>query len=119
MWQPRTWSSTCVWPRDPVKILFLSMEYPPLTGWGGIGSYVATVAPALADRGHDVHVLSCVSRQSPSDTLDAGVWVHRRPEIRVKGSSRVFGRMWPQTLPRILTAASTFAQYRRLGIQFD
>jgi glycogen synthase len=102
-----------------MKILFLSMEYPPETGGGGIGSYVATIAPALAARGHEVHVLSCVSRQSSSDTMDRGVWVHRRPQIRVKGSSRVFGRMFPETVPRLLTPASTFVHYRRIGVRFD
>jgi glycogen synthase len=104
---------------SPLKVLFLSMEYPPETGGGGIGSYVATVAPALVARGHEVHVLSCVSRQPPSDTMDRDVWIHRRPQIRVKGSSRLLGRMWPETVPRILTAISTFVHYRRLGIRFD
>ena len=103
----------------PVKVLFLSREYPPETGGGGIGSYVATIAPALVARGHEVHVLSCVSRQEHSDVMDRGVWIHRRPQLRVKGSSRVVGRMFPETVPRILTAASTFVQYRRLGVPFD
>lgn len=102
-----------------MRVLFLSMEYPPETAGGGIGSYVATIAPALADRGHEVHVLSCVSRQTSSDTMDRGVWIHRRPQIRVKGSSRILGRMWPETVPRIMTAASTFVHYRRLGLRFD
>lgn len=95
------------------------MEYPPETGGGGIGSYVATIAPALAARGHEVHVLSCVSRQTPSDTMDRGVWIHRRPQIRVRGSSRLLGRKWPETVPRILTATSTFVHSRRLGVRFD
>jgi glycosyltransferase involved in cell wall biosynthesis len=51
--------------------------------------------------------------------MDREVWIHRRPQIRVKGSSRLLGRMWPETVPRILTAISTFVHYRRLGIRFD
>jgi glycogen(starch) synthase len=102
-----------------VRILFLSMEYPPETGGGGIGSYVATIAPALVERGHEVHVLSCVPGQAATDTVDRGVWIHRRGQVRVKGSSRVLRRFMPNTVPRVLTALSTRAQYRRLGIQFD
>ena len=53
-----------------LRILFLSREYPPETGGGGIGSYVHTMAHALAGRGHDVHVLSCVDGQVGEDSLD-------------------------------------------------
>jgi glycosyltransferase involved in cell wall biosynthesis len=41
-----------------LKILFISSEFPPETGFGGIGTYVAHLAPALAARGHAVTVLS-------------------------------------------------------------
>src|SRR5207302_4227610 len=44
---------------NSLRILFVSMEYPPETGGGGIGSYVAIIAPALVARGHEFHVLSC------------------------------------------------------------
>lgn len=62
-----------------MRILFVSMEYPPETGWGGIGTFAATLAPALARLGHDAHVLSVAPGQSPSDFNDGGVHVHRRP----------------------------------------
>jgi glycogen synthase len=41
-----------------VKIALLSFEYPPATGFGGIGSYTWHHARALAELGHDVHVLA-------------------------------------------------------------
>jgi glycogen synthase len=41
-----------------VKIALLSFEYPPDTGFGGIGSYTWHHARALARLGHDVHVLA-------------------------------------------------------------
>jgi glycogen(starch) synthase len=70
-----------------VKILMLSTEYPPDTG--GIGTYVATLAPALADRGHEVHVLSCRPGPGRWDRLDRGAWVHRRPQVRLPLPRRV------------------------------
>ena len=51
-----------------LRILFLSREYPPWTGGGGIGSYVETMAHALARRGNEVHVLSCSEGQGPRTT---------------------------------------------------
>jgi glycosyltransferase involved in cell wall biosynthesis len=51
--------------------------------------------------------------------MDRGVWIHRRPQIRVKGSSRLLGRIFPDAIPRIMTATSTFVQHRRLGVRFD
>ncbi|MEO8624588.1 MAG: glycosyltransferase family 4 protein [bacterium] len=41
-----------------MKILLLSFEYPPETGFGGIGTYTWYQARALAKLGHDVHVLA-------------------------------------------------------------
>ena len=54
---------------------FLSQDYPPrLTG--GIARFTADLAGALADRGHDVHVLTRGQDHSTVD-YEAGVWVHR------------------------------------------
>ena len=41
-----------------LKIALLSYEYPPETGFGGIGTYTWYQARALAKLGHEVHVLS-------------------------------------------------------------
>jgi glycosyltransferase involved in cell wall biosynthesis len=41
-----------------VKIALLSFEYPPETGFGGIGTYTWYQARALAKLGHEVHVLA-------------------------------------------------------------
>jgi len=100
-----------------MRILFLSMEYPPETGWGGIGSYVASVAPALAARGHEVHVLSCVRRQKFRDYIDRGVYIHRRGQFRIWGR-----RYFPLTVDRLRVSLSAFFWYRHLrrsGMKFD
>jgi glycogen synthase len=41
-----------------MKIALLSYEYPPETGFGGIGTYTWYQARALAKLGHEVHVLA-------------------------------------------------------------
>lgn len=41
-----------------MKIAFISHEFPPDTGKGGIGTYVRQVARALAAHGDDVHVFA-------------------------------------------------------------
>jgi glycosyltransferase involved in cell wall biosynthesis len=40
-----------------MRILLVSKEFAPFTGWGA-GTYAALAARALADAGHDVHVLT-------------------------------------------------------------
>lgn len=60
-----------------LKILFISSEFPPDTGFGGIGTYVAHVAQALVARGNQVTVLSrSISGADTESTID-GVRVVR------------------------------------------
>lgn len=62
-----------------MRIALLSYEYPPETGFGGIGTYTWTQARALARLGHEVHVLcgapgDCCLRPEPHDGVH--VWRH-------------------------------------------
>jgi glycogen(starch) synthase len=98
-----------------LKILFVSKEYPPETGGGGIGSYVLVQAGALAARGHQVHVLSCVPGQDSRDYLDGGVHIHRRGQRYLRGSRRIAR----ETAWRVQGALASFLAYRRLGERFD
>ena len=41
-----------------LNICLISREYPAETGWGGIGTYTHHLAHGLAERGHNVHVIS-------------------------------------------------------------
>src|SRR5687767_10025275 len=47
-----------------MKVLFLSFEYPPETGFGGIGTYTWYQARALVKLGHEVHVLAGATRST-------------------------------------------------------
>jgi glycogen synthase len=105
-------------PQEAMRILFLSREYPPETAWGGIASYLACLAPALVERGHEVHVLSCVTGQQPSDRDDRGVSVHRRPRITTRVPYHV-QRYGDAAVDRLRTAISCYLELPRLGTDFD
>jgi glycogen synthase len=91
-------------------------QYPPGPPLGGIGTFVGTIAPALANRGHEVHVLACAEERTYRDSRDNGVHVHSRPLVRLRGLTRVtkmpyFG-LW------LRVALTNFIESRRLG-KFD
>jgi glycosyltransferase involved in cell wall biosynthesis len=100
-----------------LSILFLSSEYPPETGWGGIGTYTYNMAKALAQRGHEVHVLSVAPGQPERHYLDGLVHVHRFPQRELWKLRSV--RSAPMPIPHLEKALSTYLAHRRLGIEFD
>src|SRR5437879_4038985 len=57
-----------------MRIALISYEFPPETGFGGIGSYTRQAAGVLAARGHDVHVFA--GRPGVA-RVEGGAWVHR------------------------------------------
>jgi len=59
-----------------LHICYISQEYPPDTGWGGIGSYTYEMAHALVNSGHRVTVISLAVCGEKIDN-DNGVIVHR------------------------------------------
>ena len=75
------------------------------------------IAAALARRGHEVHVLSCVPGQAARDYRDGEVHIHRRDEPRLRGLARIVrGR---RTAARIRHAIACWREARRLGLDFD
>jgi glycogen(starch) synthase len=61
-----------------MKLALLSFEYPPDTGFGGIGTYTWYQARALAKLGHEVHVLAGATGPTPLQSREEdGVRVHR------------------------------------------
>ncbi|MCL2337063.1 MAG: DUF1957 domain-containing protein, partial [Firmicutes bacterium] len=58
------------------RILLLSWEYPPKTV-GGLARHVHDLSVALAEAGHDVHVITCPAAGQGVYVLDKGVHVHR------------------------------------------
>jgi glycosyltransferase involved in cell wall biosynthesis len=100
-----------------MRVLLASQEVPPDTAWGGIGTYVAALAPALARLGADVRVLSVVRGQAASDTEVAGYRVHRRDLRRPPGVGRL-ARL-PKTWERVTLAAAVAREARRLDFEPD
>jgi len=62
---------------EPLRILYISSEYPPETGFGGIGTYTRHMAEAMAARGHGVAVISRSASGEESCAMVNGVSVHR------------------------------------------
>ena len=60
----------------PLNICLVSREYPVETGWGGIGTYTYNLAQGLAERGHNVHVIS-QSLNGGQYYMDGKVNIHR------------------------------------------
>lgn len=60
-----------------MRIALLSFEYPPETGFGGIGTYAYYQARALAKLGHDVHVFAGATKTGVFHSEHEGVKVTR------------------------------------------
>jgi glycosyltransferase involved in cell wall biosynthesis len=82
----------------PLHVCFLSQEYPPETGWGGIGAYTHELAHGLARAGQKVTVISLAERGEDTVTHIEGVQVHRIRRgpnwERIRGLWRL-NRVWP------------------------
>jgi len=100
-----------------MKLALLSYEYPPDTGFGGIGTYTWHQARALARLGHEVHVIAGSSdRRVRRSEMHEGVTVWRATSGRAAAlSARVLSRlrMWWSS-NRLDTAAAMAAAVRRL-----
>lgn len=59
-----------------LHVCYISQEYPPETGWGGVGAYTFEMAHALAAAGHRVTVISRALDRESISSAD-GVEVHR------------------------------------------
>jgi glycosyltransferase involved in cell wall biosynthesis len=64
-----------------MRIVFLCDQYPPVV-WDGAGTYTHAAAHALAEIGHDVHVVACEGRRW-LETVDGKVSVHCRPALTI------------------------------------
>lgn len=101
-----------------MKIGLLSFEYPPETGFGGIGTYSWYQARALAKLGHEVHVLAGATQPTPLRSQDHdGVRVHRfRDGGMLMRAVQPLGklRLW-WTKNRLENAVSMYQGLRALG----
>jgi D-inositol-3-phosphate glycosyltransferase len=89
----------------------------------------------LSRRGHEVHVLTCWDGKVRSDSREGDVFVHRRPNLRIRGLAKalrapgvreVAGRIRvpPEQVSanpvlRMKSVMTCYREYRRLGVKFD
>ncbi len=99
----------------PMKIAILSFEYPPDTGFGGIGTYSYYQARGLAKLGHDVHVFAGATRAGVHHSEHDGVRVTRiKREGWLSGllqNARDRNCWWATN--RVQTAYNTYAAVRK------
>jgi glycosyltransferase involved in cell wall biosynthesis len=66
--------------RQRMKIALVSQEYPPETAKGGLGTQAYLKAHGMADRGHEVHVISQLGQTDEvKERMDGAVRVMRIP----------------------------------------
>src|SRR5262245_52340706 len=98
-----------------MRIALLSYEYPPETGFGGIGTYTYYHAHALARLGHEVHVFAGTLMPERRTYREGDVTVNR---LRMRGfverlapGLNDLGLHWFQN--RVLAAANSHSALRR------
>ncbi len=97
-----------------MRICLIAREYPPDTGWGGIGTYTYQIAHGLKEIGHDVEVASLTAEQVTEaqetekiqETATSGQTAARRracqePKVysREEEGILVHRATWPSPLP--------------------
>lgn len=60
-----------------MRIAFISHEFPPETGGGGIGTYLAQATRLLARAGHEVHIFAGSTDRPSQLSLSDGGQLHR------------------------------------------
>lgn len=85
-----------------MNVCLIAREYPPETGWGGIGTYTYHLAHGLQGRGHRVTVLSHADG-AQKQSWDQGVEIWRIPDqplrpwpLRIRSATygRGYDRLW-------------------------
>jgi glycogen synthase len=92
-----------------MRICLISKEYPPETGWGGIGAYTYQMAHALTDLGHDVEVVALAPENSSSGRHNSSVQVDSVGSRQIK----VHRAAWEDELSdlRILRETTPFSHF--------
>ena len=98
-----------------MRIALISYEYPPETGFGGIGTYTYYHAHALARLGHEVHVFAGTTSAQRRSYRDGNVRVTRWRSVgiveRLVPAADRLGLHWAKN--RLQNAANSLAALRR------
>lgn len=88
-----------------MRICLISREYPPDTGWGGIGAYTFQHAQALKASGHEVEVIALTTESALTD---------KEPELGADLSAvPVYRAVWSPLLQELTTLwiSAPYAHY--------
>ena len=101
-----------------MKIGLLSFEYPPYTGFGGIGTYTFYQAHALRQLGHEVHVIAGWTKPCALFAEEADGIIIWRGQSRIRPAllERFINRarlVWSRN--RLETALSMFSALLEIG----
>lgn len=112
-----------------MKFCFISMEYPPETGWGGIGTYLGNITHTLAEMGHEVHVIARSADNDYKEYVDKGVHVYRLVEYKfsyfspvfvLRKIKHIFAQYTSRIIPRSLNSKSPYKRNKNKGrMQFS
>lgn len=103
-----------------MRICLLSREYPPDTGWGGIGTFTHHLALGLKELGQEVHVVSLTGSEigAPTQNLTSdGITVHRVPIQNLRDRSSLFNFSLPVTRPMLQQASALWKKFLELHQQ--
>lgn len=92
-----------------MNICLVSREYPPETGFGGIGTYTYNLAKALSEKGHEVTVIT-QALKTEKIYIDKKVKVYRIKDIKIpiKGITGVANFLTFSGFGHILHSYSVF-----------
>lgn len=100
-----------------MNLCFITKEFPPETGWGGVGTYFWELANGLAALGHSVDVIA-FGAQDRTDEISANLKVHRHAggeDLPLSGKvwKSFFSRVCPKTCLNLQWSWSAVSYYRK------
>lgn len=106
-----------------MRICYISSEYPPETGYGGIGTYTRYIAEGMAERGHSVTVISQSTSSESTYCNSQGVHLYRVPPVPYPLPQhryayylrRCVTALFPHTLNRLCRAIAFRNKIRELS----
>ena len=93
-----------------MRVCLISREYPPDTGWGGIGTFARHLAHGLKELGHDVEVVSLAKNSAGSAEVE-GILVHRVEPHKIEGDLGTFARCMPYSRYVITTTTALWSRF--------
>jgi glycogen synthase len=107
-----------------MRILYISNEYPPETGFGGIATYTKNMARGMSGLGHEVHVICRSSTGTCRSEMDGPASIHRigpgTYPLPVSGAFYLFReacrRAVPHSLERLAWAREVWRTLRGLAL---